>query len=106
VSEVNVRGLAHLLVVYIVWGSTYLAIRIAVREGSGFPPFYMAGTRILIASGILFLLCLARGKSLKPTRQDVQVFAASCPGRRCAPRPATPPSSSAHSPCGRCSWNR
>jgi drug/metabolite transporter (DMT)-like permease len=74
---VNVRGLAHLLVVYIVWGSTYLAIRIAVREGSGFPPFYMAGTRILIASMILFLLCLARGKSLRPTRGDVQVFAAS-----------------------------
>jgi drug/metabolite transporter (DMT)-like permease len=74
---VNVRGLAHLLVVYIVWGSTYLAIRIAVREGSGFPPFYMAGTRILIASLILFLLCLARGKSLKPTRGDVKVFAAS-----------------------------
>jgi drug/metabolite transporter (DMT)-like permease len=77
VPFVNVRGLAHLLVVYVIWGSTYLAIRIAVRDGSGFPPFYMAGTRILIASLILFLLCLARGKSLKPTRRDVQVFAAS-----------------------------
>lgn len=73
----NVRGLAHLLVVYIVWGSTYLAIRVAVREGTGFPPFYMAGTRIMIASCILFLLCLARGLSLKPTRRDFQVFAAS-----------------------------
>jgi drug/metabolite transporter (DMT)-like permease len=77
VPFVNVRGLAHLLVVYIVWGSTYLAIRIAVREGSGFPPFYMAGTRILIASLILFLLCKARGKSLKPTPLDLKVFAAS-----------------------------
>jgi drug/metabolite transporter (DMT)-like permease len=74
---VNVRGFAHLLVVYIVWGSTYLAIRIAVREGSGFPPFYMAGTRILIASAILFGLCLLRGKSLQPTKRDIQVFAAS-----------------------------
>jgi len=77
VPVVNVRGLAHLLVVYIVWGSTYLAIRVAVREGTGFPPFYMAGTRIMIASCILFLLCLARGLSLKPTRRDFQVFAAS-----------------------------
>jgi len=25
-------GLLHLVVTYIVWGSTYLAIRIAVRE--------------------------------------------------------------------------
>ena len=73
----NVRALGHLLVVYIVWGSTYLAIRIAVREGSGFPPFTMAGTRILIASCILMLMCLARGKSLRPTRNDVFVFAAS-----------------------------
>jgi len=74
---VNVRGLAHLLIVYVVWGSTYLAIRIAVREGSGFPPFYMAGTRIIIASCILFLLCKVRGKSLKPTQRDWYVFAAS-----------------------------
>ena len=73
----NVRGLAHLLIVYVVWGSTYLAIRIAVREGSGFPPFYMAGTRIIIASCILFLLCKVRGKSLKPTQRDWYVFAAS-----------------------------
>lgn len=73
----NVRGLAHLLIVYVVWGSTYLAIRIAVREGSGFPPFYMAGTRIIIASLILFLLCKARGKSLKPTKRDLQVLAPS-----------------------------
>jgi drug/metabolite transporter (DMT)-like permease len=74
---VNVRGLAHLLVVYIVWGSTYLAIRIAVRDGSGFPPFTMAGTRVLIAAYILLLLCLVRGKALRPTRRDVAVFAAS-----------------------------
>jgi drug/metabolite transporter (DMT)-like permease len=74
---VNVRGLAHLLVVYIVWGSTYLAIRIAVREGSGFPPFTMAGTRVLIAGCILMLMCLARGKSLRATRHDIFVFGAS-----------------------------
>lgn len=73
----NVRGLAHLFVVYIVWGSTYLGIRLAVREGSGFPPFTMAGTRILIAGTILMLLCLIRGKSLKPSRNDWFVFAAS-----------------------------
>ncbi len=30
-------GLFHLSVVYLVWSSTYLAIRVAVREGSGFP---------------------------------------------------------------------
>ncbi|HEX6789989.1 MAG TPA: EamA family transporter [Candidatus Krumholzibacteria bacterium] len=73
----NVRGLAHLLVVYIVWGSTYLGIRLAVREGSGFPPLIMAGTRIFIAGVILMLLCLLRGKSLRAKRSDLGVFAAS-----------------------------
>ena len=33
-------GLLHLLVVYLVWGSTYLAIRVAVREGAGFPALH------------------------------------------------------------------
>ena len=73
----NVRGLGHLLVIYIVWGSTYLAIRIAVQEGSGFPPFTMAGTRILIAGTILMLLCLLHRRNLRPTRSDLFVFAAS-----------------------------
>jgi drug/metabolite transporter (DMT)-like permease len=74
---VNVRGLGHLLVIYVVWGSTYLAIRIAVQEGSGFPPFTMAGTRILIAGIILMLLCLMHRRNLRPTRSDLFVFAAS-----------------------------
>jgi drug/metabolite transporter (DMT)-like permease len=49
----NLRGLFHLVVVYVVWGSTYLAIRIAVREGAGFPPFFMVTMRVLAASLIL-----------------------------------------------------
>lgn len=47
-------GLSHLLVVYAAWSSTYLAIRIAVRDGSGFPPFSMACARFL-AAGVLLL---------------------------------------------------
>jgi len=56
-------GLLAMLVVYLVWGSTYLAIRYAVREGSGFPPFTMAATRILAGGAILLfigLLCRYR----------------------------------------------
>jgi drug/metabolite transporter (DMT)-like permease len=43
-------------VVYGVWGSTYLAIRVAVE---GMPPFLMAGLRFLVASGIMLLAGLA-----------------------------------------------
>jgi drug/metabolite transporter (DMT)-like permease len=37
--------------VYVVWGSTYLAIRVADRT---IPPFLMAGVRFLVAGGLLF----------------------------------------------------
>ncbi len=43
-------GLA-LATVYIIWGSTYLAIRFAVET---LPPFLMAGTRFLVAGAILY----------------------------------------------------
>jgi drug/metabolite transporter (DMT)-like permease len=36
--------------IYLVWGSTYLGIRVAVET---LPPFLMAGTRFLIAGGLL-----------------------------------------------------
>jgi len=68
---------AGFLSLYLIWGSTYLAIRIAVREGAGFPPFLMAGTRILIASCILFLWSSMARKKLRPTRGDLLVFVSS-----------------------------
>lgn len=43
-----------LITVYVLWGSTYFAIRIAVQT---MPPFLMAGTRFLIAG---LLLCAWR----------------------------------------------
>jgi len=51
-----VSGLLHLLVIYIIWGSTYLAIRVAVREGSGFPPFTMGALRTILGGAVLLLL--------------------------------------------------
>jgi len=41
-----------LLTIYLVWGSTYLAIRYAVET---IPPFLMAGTRFLLAGAILYI---------------------------------------------------
>lgn len=70
----NWHGLAHLFVVYIVWGSTYLAIRVAVREGSGFPPFVMAGTRVLAASLLLFAWARWRGNPLAASAREIAVL--------------------------------
>jgi len=55
-----------LLTLYIVWGSTYLAIRFAVET---IPPFLMAGTRFLISGVILFLWRRAAGDVLPTKRQ-------------------------------------
>jgi len=70
-------GLAHLGVVYVVWGSTYLAIRLAVREGSGFPPFTLACLRVLAAAAVLLGWAALRGHRLRPTRTEALVLAGS-----------------------------
>jgi drug/metabolite transporter (DMT)-like permease len=68
--DISPVGLAHLGVLYFAWSTTYLAIRIAVREGSGFPPFFMSGSRLLAAGPILLLIALALGRSLRVSRRD------------------------------------
>ena len=45
--------------VYIFWGSTYIAIAIAIEST---PPFLMAGLRFFAAGAILYMWCLARGQ--------------------------------------------
>jgi drug/metabolite transporter (DMT)-like permease len=47
-----------LIAIYIVWGSTYLAIRFAVET---MPPFLTAGFRFLIAGGVLYIFRRLRG---------------------------------------------
>jgi len=64
-------GLLNLAVVYLVWGSTYLAIRVAVREGAGFPPFFMAMMRVAVASAILLTWAKFKGHRLKLKRQEL-----------------------------------
>lgn len=50
-------GLA-LAAVYVIWGSTYLAIAIAIET---LPPFWMAGIRFLVAGALLYGWSLWRG---------------------------------------------
>jgi drug/metabolite transporter (DMT)-like permease len=47
------RGLFHLAVVYVVWGSTYLAIRMAVAGPHGFSPFVLGTLRMGLGGGLL-----------------------------------------------------
>jgi len=52
--------------VYIVWGSTYLAIRFAVQT---MPPFLMAGIRFLISGSLLYFVRRVLGDP-PPTRRE------------------------------------
>jgi drug/metabolite transporter (DMT)-like permease len=54
-------------VVYLVWGSTYLAIRIAVQD---LPPGLLAGIRFIIAGLALGLLARTRGQAMPQTRDE------------------------------------
>ncbi len=64
------RVWAALWIVYIVWGSTYLAIRVVVET---MPPLLSGSLRFIVAGAIMFLvLRLRRGKgSTKTTRSEV-----------------------------------
>jgi drug/metabolite transporter (DMT)-like permease len=57
---------ACLLTLYTVWGSTYLAMRVAVRD---FAPMQLGAFRFLLAGGLLFAILRVRGAS-PPTKRE------------------------------------
>ena len=59
ISPTRAKVIAAFAAVYVLWGSTYLAIRFGVET---IPPFLMAGTRHLTAGLILFLWTRLRGE--------------------------------------------
>jgi len=52
--------------VYVLWGTTFLAIRIAVEE---LPPLFAAGTRFFIAGIVLYAFMRIKGESAPTLRQ-------------------------------------
>src|SRR5262245_14345262 len=55
--------------VYVLWGSTYLAIRYAVET---IPPFVMGAARFIIAGFALYAIARLRGAP-RPSRHDVRL---------------------------------
>ncbi|MEW6166374.1 MAG: EamA family transporter [Pseudomonadota bacterium] len=58
--------------VYLVWGSTYLAIRVGVHD---LPPVLFAGVRFLLAAPIMLAYAWLRGARLPKSRRDWAVIA-------------------------------
>lgn len=55
-----------LLALYVIWGSTYLAMRIAMET---VPPMLMAGPRFLVAGSLMYAFLRMRGEP-SPPRQE------------------------------------
>src|SRR5258708_39853757 len=60
------KTLLAFAIIYLVWGTTFLAIRIGVHE---VPPFLLAAMRFLIAGGVLYGWMIAKGERSPPARQ-------------------------------------
>src|SRR5882757_382321 len=54
-------------IVYVVWGSTYLAIRYAIET---LPPFLMAAARFLLAGSVLYAWARLAGGAARPGRSQ------------------------------------
>ena len=57
--SLNMKFILAFGAIYFIWGSTYLAIRFAVET---IPPFFMMGSRSLLAGGILYVWTRWRGE--------------------------------------------
>jgi drug/metabolite transporter (DMT)-like permease len=77
-QEVKGRVWLALAIVYVVWGSTYLGIDLAVRT---IPPFVMAAVRFLIAGGLLYAWTAGRSEGVdRPSaRHWLAAFLAAVP---------------------------
>jgi drug/metabolite transporter (DMT)-like permease len=64
------KTLLAFAIIYFVWGSTFLAIRVGVRE---VPPFLLAAMRFLVAGLILYGWTIARGERSPSRRQWASV---------------------------------
>ncbi len=60
------KTLLAFAIIYLVWGSTYLAIRVGVHE---VPPFLLAAMRFLVAGLSLYVWVIAHGEPSPSVRQ-------------------------------------
>jgi drug/metabolite transporter (DMT)-like permease len=65
------KTLLAFAIIYFVWGSTFLAIRIGVHE---VPPFLLAAMRFLVAGLVLYGWMIAKGERSPNRRQWMSVF--------------------------------
>ncbi len=70
------KTLLAFAIIYLVWGSTFLAIRIGVRE---VPPFLLAAMRFVIAGLVLYGWMIVQGERSPTLRQWASAFVLAVP---------------------------
>ncbi len=65
------KTLLAFAIIYFVWGSTFLAIRVGVHE---VPPFLLAAMRFLVAGLVLYGWMIAQGERSPSRRQWMSAF--------------------------------
>lgn len=64
----NIRIILAFAAIYIIWGSTFYAVHIALQS---FPPFLLSSLRFLIAGIVLLLYCIIKREPL-PSAIDIR----------------------------------
>src|SRR5262252_8569013 len=67
-QQQRLRVMVAFGLVYVLWGSTYLAMRIIVRD---LPPYVAGGVRYLISGPIMLLACALLGRKVRITGSDL-----------------------------------
>jgi len=91
----GVRVWLALVTVYLVWGSTFIALAIAIRD---LPPFLAMSVRHLIAGTVLLVFALPRGDRMTldtPVSPSKCMLLAAGPVRRLPPKDLSWPFASA-----------
>src|SRR5688500_18188189 len=63
----RLRVVIAFALVYVFWGSTYLAIRVAVEN---IPPAMLGGVRFLVAGALMLAYCWLTGRTIRITRTE------------------------------------
>src|ERR1700757_4500397 len=65
-QTLKIRTILAFFAIYILWGTTFLAIRIAVEE---LPPLFAAGARFFIAGVVLYAFMRIKGETAPTAKQ-------------------------------------
>jgi drug/metabolite transporter (DMT)-like permease len=73
-SSHRLKVIVSFALVYVFWGSTYLAI--GITDAEGLPPLVMCALRFLIAGPLMMAACSLMGRPVRVTRQQAARLAA------------------------------